>query len=74
MDSSAFHVLLIPICQGIGFGLIAGTMIHRAIGWLTARGDRLTSAGEDSFALENWRQDESSPKIGDSRVNWKNAF
>ena len=74
MDSSAFHLLLIPVCQGVCFGLIAGTVIRLVLGWLTARVDRLLSVREGSSSAQEWRQPKGSPKIGDSRVNWKKAF
>ncbi|SIO46687.1 hypothetical protein SAMN05444166_4980 [Singulisphaera sp. GP187] len=36
MDSSAFHILVIPVCQGLGLGLIAGLASHLTLKWLAA--------------------------------------
>ncbi|WP_406697468.1 hypothetical protein V5E97_01290 [Singulisphaera sp. Ch08] len=36
MDSSAYQVLLIPVCQGICLGLFAGLVIHLTLKWLAA--------------------------------------
>lgn len=63
MDSSAFQVVLVPVCQGVCYGFIVGALIRFALQGLTTRIDRPEHAGADPGGTREWRPSHSSPQI-----------
>jgi hypothetical protein len=71
MGSSAFELLIVPVCQGVCLGLIFGLVIQQALKWISVRLDGSASAPEEFYGFgqaPTQAKQASNPRRAPSRL------